>query len=151
MPSTHSLIYRLASDYPDIIFVEGSSTTMWNPSSRAIHYSHTTTQAELLHEVGHALLGHGAYERDIDLLSYERDAWDEASRLSSTYGISIDSDIIQRDLDTYRDWLHARSCCPTCQTNGIQLRASIYKCLSCQSKWQVNDARTHNLRRNVLK
>lgn len=107
--------------------------------------------AHLLHEYGHALLGHHDHDRDISLLAMERAAWDEAVQLAPKYNVTIDTDTIESALDTYRDWLHARSTCPTCATTGIQVRGDRYLCLACQAIWRVNDARSCSLRRYTIK
>ena len=150
MPSTPSLVSRLITDFPDLHFSVGS-TTLWEPSTKTIRYHPQYEAAELLHELGHALLGHSDYRRDIVLLGYERDAWQEALRLSSQYDVVIDQATVQSHLDTYRDWLHTRSACPACQANGVQLSVSVYQCLSCHTKWKVNEARTAALRRQTIK
>lgn len=103
--------------------------------------------AYLLHECGHALLGHAEYKRDIELLPMERAAWDEALVLAAQYTLAIDTDLIEDALDTYRDWLHARSLCPTCEATGIQTAPQTYTCLACHHKWRVNEARSCALRR----
>lgn len=125
----------------------------WSPSSREIVYDPAAenSQAHILHELAHALLGHCDYDRDIQLIAIERDAWQYAQEtLSSDYAVTITDDIIQDSLDTYRDWLHARSTCPGCQTTGLQDKKYHYRCVACGHKWRVNDARICGLRRHSL-
>lgn len=150
MPSTHGLISRLRIDYPQLRFASGS-TMMWEPQTQTVYYRKGCTNAELLHELGHALLGHAEYARDIILLEHERDAWSQAVKLASQYGVTISEDTIGDHLDTYRDWLHTRSICPSCQANGIQVEANVYECPACQSRWCVNEARSCALRRRQIK
>lgn len=123
----------------------------WEPLDRTIRYCEGCTDAELLHELGHALEGHSDYSRDIILLGLERDAWRRARAIARTYGIVIDDDTIDHHLDTYRDWLHARSTCPVCDASGIQTAAKLYECLACRAKWSVNEARSCGLQRHQLK
>lgn len=124
----------------------------WDHQSKTIFYSTTGADAPfyLLHEMGHAVLGHQAYPDDITLISMERAAWDEALTLSKQYTITIPDDIIEDALDSYRDWLHARSTCPTCGSTGMQSSRDAYECLACHTRWKVNEARSCALRRYTL-
>lgn len=152
MPSTHSLLDALTQDYPAIT-LEAGDHFEWQPSRTTIVYDldDPLFEARLLHEFGHALLKHSSYERDIDLIARERDAWQTARlELAPTYGVDIPGDIIHHDMDTYRDWLHARSTCPYCGSNGIQIKKRDYKCVTCLKTWRVNEARTCSLRRYRL-
>ena len=150
MPSISSLIARLTADYPDISFEQGQAA-YWSPSSRTISYTPATPSTELLHELGHALSGHTDYERDIQLIAMEHEAWTAALEIAPTYGVKIAPDTIERHMDTYRDWLHARSLCPACQANGIQVDRVTYQCPACEARWVVNEARTCALRRRQIK
>jgi hypothetical protein len=125
----------------------------WNPDTAIVSYdpSHVDCASLLLHEVGHALLGHVRYDRDIELLAIERQAWDKALSISENYGVVIDPDLIEDTLDTYRDWLHSRSLCPSCGATGLQVASKTYSCPSCHQKWHVNEARSCELRRYKTK
>jgi hypothetical protein len=147
MPSTHSLLEVLRSDYPQFEFLLATQAH-WSPDSRTIFYSTETSPAELLHELAHALLDHKKYRRDVELIKIERDAWDHAAyRLAPMYAITIDEEIVETALDSYRDWLHTRSACPSCNATGIQSSHHTYRCLACQTIWSVNEAKTCALRR----
>lgn len=152
MLSISSLVSQLARDYPALTFTPGERF-YWNPEHRTIYYvAQSNDAASLLHEVAHGILVHRDFIRDIELLEMERDAWDYASAtLAPRYGITIDADAIQTNLDTYRDWLHMRSICPACHATGVQIKQRIYRCLACRSEWTVNDARQHALRRHITK
>jgi hypothetical protein len=148
-PSTLPLLNTLARDYPFITFQAGEQFE-WHPHEATVVYDYTdpSFEARLLHEVGHCLLSHKQYDRDIDLVAMERDAWQEARTiLGPKYGIVIHSDAIDADMDTYRDWLHSRSTCPHCDSTGIQTGKKCYTCVTCRKKWQVNEARACALRR----
>lgn len=125
----------------------------WDHTACAITYNPREPQASayLLHEFGHALLGHASYSYDIDLLKMERAAWDEALGLADEYDVAIDEVLIEDTLDTYRDWLHARSVCPACTATGVQTALSSYACIACGANWRVNDARQCALRRYPTK
>lgn len=151
MPSISSLVTKLQADHPQITFTPGNNF-QWSPYEATVYYpSESTDSATLLHEVGHALLGHDSYTKDIQLIEIERDAWEYARQnLSSRYNSLIDETIVQDSLDTYRDWLHARSTCPNCQATGVQTKAQQYKCVACHTQWRVNEARICALRRYTL-
>ncbi len=147
MPSIPSLILRLKADYPQFTF-HPSDTFLWSPSEQTIHYVVDEGGAEfILHELAHGLLGHADYNHDIELLAMERAAWDKAVEIGEHYALVIDSELIQSTLDTYRDWLHARSTCPHCRATGLQVKKRRYTCPACQHAWRVNEARICALRR----
>ena len=148
MPSIHWLIQRVQSDYPDIIFAAGDEFH-WSAPTKTIQYNPALPSAseQLLHELSHAILRHTHYTKDIDLIGMERDAWEHARHVAPTYDFAISDDTIQDALDSYRDWLHARSTCPGCQATGIQTKQQAYRCLACHQQWNVNEARLCALRR----
>ena len=124
----------------------------WNHTACAITYNPAVNNAEqyLLHEFGHALLGHTEYGQDIELLHMEQEAWAKAAEIAGHYSITIDDTVIESSLDTYRDWLHSRSRCPACQSTGIEINKHHYRCLFCQTEWKVNEARGCSLRRFTI-
>jgi hypothetical protein len=147
MLSTISLIKKLKVDYPQFSFIKGASFS-WSHSESTIYYADTDDDlAYLFHELSHALLGHTSYDRDIQLMAMEREAWDYTIKLAPKYDVAISNDMVQSTLDTYRDWLHKRSTCPKCTANGLQTAKRTYKCLACGHIWYVNDAKTCALRR----
>lgn len=151
MRSMSSLVHKLKVTHPTIAFVEADQFS-WSPSQQTVFYNHHQPQAAqlLLHELSHALLGHRNYYRDVELVAMESRAWEEARRYAEMYNVRIQSAVIQDHLDTYRDWLHARSLCPACSANGYQIQTSEYECPACFQRWRVNDARLCALRRYQL-
>jgi hypothetical protein len=151
MPSTSSLITKLAHDFPAYTFIPANEF-LWSPRKQTIFYASASNDtASLLHELAHAILGHASYDKDVELLDMERDAWHHAtSSLASRYTVSISPDQVEDSLDTYRDWLHARSTCPSCNATGIQTKRGNYRCIACRMEWRVNDARICALRRYKL-
>ena len=147
--STHKHIFR---DYPNLTFT-ASDTFRWIPSTNTIEYVSTVTKQEpylLLHEIGHASLQHGTYASDIELLDMEREAWHYAlSTLVPRYGLdrTVAQSIADDALDSYREWLHRRSTCPTCSAVGIESTKHHYVCLVCEQTWRVNEARSCELKR----
>ncbi len=147
MPSTITLIKKLKTDYPQYDFKK-SSSFLWSHSEKTVYYTIENDDCSFLfHELSHALLNHADYKRDIELIAMESEAWDKAKKVAAKYDVKIDDDLIQSNLDTYRDWLHNRSTCPKCNANGLQIRDKTYKCLTCNDEWQVNDAKRCALRR----
>ncbi len=150
MPSIPSLIQKISSDFPQFSFVAGDDFH-WSHQDQTVTYRPDGSVEELLHELGHATLAHTDYSRDIELLEIERAAWSAAQTVALRYQITIDDDILQDALDTYRDWLHARSTCPTCRATGLEIKKHLYHCPACRGEWRVNEARICALRRRTLK
>lgn len=134
------LVRRLKAAHPTLTFVAGESFC-WSPQTNHIFYSAKNGEAGLLHEVGHALLGHRQYSSDLELLLKEVEAWDKAFELGGMYDITIDRDHAEDCIDTYREWLHKRSRCPSCISTGVQESPQSYRCLNCRQTWQVTAAR----------
>lgn len=138
------LINKLKYIIPDIKFVPGD-TFSWSPATTTISYTPSNTNTvhmwSLLHESGHAKLGHTNYQSDIELLLMEVAAWEEARSLARQLGTTIDEDHVQNCLDTYRDWLHQRSTCPRCGTVSLQTSPKEYRCHNCAMQWQVSTSR----------
>lgn len=150
MPSTNSLAAKLRADFPQYVYVEAEEFR-WSPSEKTVYFAVGDDTPALLHELAHAELKHTTYARDVLLLAMERDAWHYAQRrLAKKYDVEISEDAVQDSLDTYRDWLHKRSLCPNCEATGIQVKKELYRCLACESTWQVNEARACALRRRLL-
>lgn len=149
MPSMNSLLQALRTDFPGISFVAGNEF-YWSCDNNTVHFDDKEPNASflLLHELAHAQLKHSQYERDIELIKMERDAWDYAtSDIAGNYKIKIPTDLVGTTLDTYRDWLHYRSICPHCSAIGYQIKKEIYSCPTCQQTWRVNKAQDCALRR----
>ena len=151
-PSTSSLVATLEKRYPEVTF-KADEVFSWQPETKTLTYNETQPDGtwQLLHELGHALLEHQSYSRDIELIGFERDAWKKAQEIASSLSLSIPTDSIEDHLDTYRDWLHQRSQCISCSQTGIQTANHEYTCPHCKTRWRVNDARTCELRRYEIK
>lgn len=146
MPN-NNLLKKLKKTYPDIHF-KPAQYFKWSAATSTIYYDSSTPNihaASLLHEVAHAILKHTSYETDIERLQMESSAWHYAQyTLGPQFGVSISDDEKQDALDTYREWLHRRSVCKTCQVPGIQMKTDTYQCLNCKCQWHVS----RNNRRN---
>ncbi len=134
------LLHKLQADFPQFTFVAGQAYC-WSPQNNHIFYSLEQGASGLLHELGHALLGHGHYHSDIELLHKEVEAWERAFDLGTTYKVQIDHAHAEDCLDTYRDWLSKRSSCPSCDSSGLQDTPERYQCPNCLHSWHVTAAR----------
>lgn len=152
MPSTHSLLPKLQKDYPQLVFAPGDRF-VWSPDVHTVFYDTTDPDntSLLLHELAHGLLGHHAYSKDIELVAMEAEAWDKALELAPRYAVDITDEVVQDTLDSYREWLHARSTCPECEATGYQSGKKEYTCVACSHVWRVNEARICALRRYSTK
>jgi hypothetical protein len=147
MQSIISIISQLESKFPELSF-KPSDDFFWSPSDNTIFYNNNDNEIELLfHEIGHALLGHSNFESDVQLITMERDAWDRARLLATDFNINVTDELVQSNLDSYRDWLHKRSTCPNCSAVGLQVKKAAYSCPACNHTWSVNTAITCALRR----
>lgn len=152
MQAISSLITKLISSYPEITFSIGEYA-YWSPSKRTVFYSPGEAHAAwvILHETAHGLLKHSDYKRDIELVRLEQEAWSYAvATLAPRFGITIDPDFIEAQLDTYRDWLHNKSTCPSCQSNGLEQLAHHYICPHCTTSWHTNTGIDAGIRRFVV-
>ncbi len=143
--SVTNLVGQLSSQLDHITFKDGTSF-YWSPENKTISYISSQLDDHggvwsLLHEVGHARLEHKTYSSDFELLSLEVAAWQNAQLLANELAIAIEEDHIQECLDTYRDWLHRRSTCPTCGTVGLQHSPIEYRCHNCTTTWKVSASR----------
>jgi predicted RNA-binding Zn-ribbon protein involved in translation (DUF1610 family) len=142
--TSKTFVGQIIKDYPQFKFEPGQQEH-WSPKTNTITYSQAEPLAELqyglLHELAHALLGHNSYNSDFELLKLETEAWALAVKIGKKYKIKLDPDHIQDCLDTYRDWLHRRSKCPTCGMHVLQDNSSSYKCFNCGTGWQVSARR----------
>lgn len=151
MPAISSLIAKLAASYPEITFSTGEYA-YWSTSQKTVFYCPHEPHAAwvILHETAHSLLDHQDYSRDIELLRLEQEAWSYATTLlAPRFGITIDPEFIETQLDTYRDWLHSKSTCPACQSNGLEQAKHHYTCLHCQTSWHTNTGIDVEIRRFI--
>lgn len=144
---------QLRRDFPELTFKSGKQDH-WSPKTDTITYKSGVAIKEMqygiLHELAHAQLDHNDYHNDFELLKLETQAWELAAKIGRKYGIKIDDEHIQDCLDTYRDWLHARSRCPTCGMNVLQTDPYHYRCFNCQTQWSVTNGRFVRPYRRIL-
>lgn len=149
-----NLLLKLQKDYPELSFKSGE-VFCWSPKTREVLYKEHSVDDDkplwaLMHEVAHALLRHENYTNDFELVQLESEAWQKARILGRHYKIPIPNEHIQDCLDTYRDWLHARSLCPNCHRNGLEDSSGHYQCLNCPAAWQVTKEKLKRVYRRKL-
>lgn len=145
----NKFVERLEQDFPDLRFRPGRKFAFRPP--RTIVYEQFCDQKEgatevateirgqaerryqlcLLHELGHATLGHRDFRTDPERLRMEAAAWGRAEELSDRYGVEFDRELAEAELDSYRDWLHQRSRCPACGLTRYQTPDGRYHCPGC--------------------
>ncbi len=138
-----NLIAKLRPLVGGASFVKGDGF-YWSPKTRTITYIDKESEQNnwaLIHEAAHAKLGHTNYSSDFELLKLEVEAWGEAKDLSKEVDLAIDENHIQDCLDTYRDWLHRRSTCPSCSVVSLQITDRSYQCHNCSTAWSVSSSR----------
>lgn len=143
--SAPKLLEAVQQFTPGITFEAGKSF-YWSPHKSTVTYNSSHLGKEpgiwsLLHETAHAQLEHTIYKTDFELLLLEVAAWEHAKEIAHSLKLNIDEDHVQDCLDTYRDWLHRRSTCPTCGSVGLQHSISEYNCHNCNTTWHVTAAR----------
>ena len=155
MTTPKLLLNQLERDFPSFSFASADLFS-WLPEQKIIQHPNLSTDediARLFHELSHGVLNHANYSRDIQLIDMEREAWEYATQEVAPkydFALSMDDDVVQDALDTYREWLHKRSLCPKCGAVGLEFAQQRYRCLNCQSEWKVNEAKRCQLRRYLL-
>ncbi len=124
---------RLIRDFFDFKFVLGAKFSFRPPKTIVIGPPEPFSRLLVLHELGHAVCGHRDFRMDITRLKMENQAWEEAKKLAVRYEIEANEDVVQDELDTYRDWLHQKSRCPICGLTRFQTPDSQYHCPRCES------------------
>ena len=123
---------RLVDDFSDYRFILGTKFTFRPPRTIVIGPPEPFSQLLVLHEVGHAICKHKSFKMDVRRLKMENQAWEEARKLAVRYKVPVDENLIQDQLDTYRDWLHQKSRCPDCGLTRFQTPDGQYHCPRCE-------------------
>jgi hypothetical protein len=130
----NNLLETLKVDYPNYTFKSGKKFAFTSPRTIVIGPEQPSYDLLILHELAHAILGHKRYTQDIQRIKMERNAWDYVrTSLCKKYNISWNQNFAESELDTYRDWLHRKSLCPTCHLTRVQTPDGIYHCPFCNN------------------
>ena len=124
---------QLALDDPALNFRRGRKFAFRPPKTIVLGSPEPFYELLTLHEVSHAILKHKGFKMDVERLKMEVAAWEQAKKLAANYGIEVDEDFIQDQLDTYRDWLHQKSRCPVCGLTRFQTPDGNYHCPRCEN------------------
>ena len=127
------LLDRLRKDFPEIRFRSGVKFLFRPPRTVVLGADEAHSELLLLHEVGHALCGHRTFTTDVRRLKMEREAWTKAKSLCAKYGIVYDDEVVEHELDSYREWLDKKSRCPRCGLTRFQTPDGQYHCPRCES------------------
>ena len=127
------LLNCLKRDYPNYRFLDGKKYSFRPPRTIVIGPEETNSDLLLLHELGHAICGHRSFNTDIERLKIEVEAWEKVRELAERYGVVVDEDCIEGELDTYREWLHQKSRCPKCGLTRFETPDGIYHCPRCEN------------------
>ena len=123
----------LIEDFTKLRFIMGAKFAFRPPKTVVIGPYEPFSRLLTLHEVGHAVCKHKDFRTDVKRLKMENQAWEKARELALSYGIEVNEDVIQGELDTYRDWLHQKSRCPRCGLTRFQTPGSRYHCPLCDN------------------
>lgn len=141
------LLEKLKTDFPDFRFVTGRKFAFRPPRTIVIESrktgagktgseeveTETDSELLLLHEVGHATLGHRNFRMDAERLKMELAAWEKARELAKYYEVEFNDELMEMELDSYRDWLHRKSRCPKCGLTRYQTPDGYYHCPRCEN------------------
>jgi len=127
------LVKKLKTDYPNLAFIKGERFKFRYPKTIVVDYDESNAELLLLHELGHAILGHRDFKTDVERLKMEAEAWEKAKELAERYRIDYNEEIVQAELDTYRDWLHKKSRCPKCGLTRFETSDGVYHCPRCEN------------------
>ena len=131
MATEKSTLKCLEEDYPDLRFVSGKKFAFRPPRTVVFEEGADNFDLLILHEVGHALCGHKTFGMNIERLKMEVEAWGKARELAETYAVPFDEEIVESELDTYRNWVHQKSRCPKCGLTRFETREGEYRCPQC--------------------
>lgn len=123
----------IKKDFPSYVFKDGPKFAFRPPKTIYIGPSEEHDSILLLHELGHAILGHVNFNTDPERLKMECAAWEKARALAIKYGVDFDEDLMQDELDTYRNWLDKKSRCKKCGLTRYQTPDGTYHCPRCEN------------------
>ena len=124
---------RLQADFDEFRFICSKKFAFRPPRTIVIGPLEAHWELLTLHELSHAILKHRNFTVDAERLKMENAAWEQVRQLAPKYGVKIDENLIQDELDTYRDWLHKKSRCPVCGLTRFQTPDEQYHCPRCEN------------------
>ena len=128
-----TFLARIKSDFPEFKFIDGARFSFRPPRTIVVGPEENSDSLLLLHELGHALCGHRDFDTGVRRVKMEREAWDKARELAEIYGVLINDNAVECELDTYREWLHKKSRCPRCGLTRFQTPDGEFHCPRCEN------------------
>lgn len=128
-----TFLARIKSDFSEFNFIFGARFSFRPPKTIVVGPSEENDSLLLLHELGHALSKHRDFDTSVKRVRMEREAWDKARDLAKKYEIDFDEEMVESELDTYREWLHKKSRCPKCGLTRFQSPDGAYHCPKCEN------------------
>lgn len=134
--AARDLVQKISEQYPKLRLKQGKKFAFRSPKTivyeeKGAGLSLNEYKLSLLHELGHALLGHRDFRTDAERIKMERAAWERARELCAGWGVSYEEEWVEERLDSYRDWLHKKSLCPECGLTRYQTVNGEYHCPGC--------------------
>ena len=131
-----TFLEKIKADYPQLRFISGQRFAFRPPRTIVVDYSEKSNASPLLllHEVGHALIGEYSYKTEVGRLKIEVRAWEKAKELANLYSVRVDKELIEGELDSYRDFLHQKSRCPECGLTRFQTPGGVFLCPKCDTR-----------------
>lgn len=124
---------KIETDFPELCFKKGKKFAFRPPKTIVIGPEEPNDSLLLLHELGHALCHHCDFNTNTKRLKMEREAWEKARELCPLYEVLYDEEVVEGELDSYRDWLDKKSRCPSCGLTRFQTSDGSYHCPRCES------------------
>ncbi len=131
-----AFLKELQENYPNFVFKPGHKF-LFRPK-KTIYYieANDNFRLLLLHELAHALLEHFSFDRSLERLEIERDAWEKTQKLCVIYNIPFDEKLAESELNTYRDWVHQKTLCKTCGLTCLEVSSESLYCPFCQKTYK---------------
>lgn len=131
-----TIIAQLQAQFPEVRWRQAPRFSFRPPHTVCLGRPQPHYGLLALHELGHCLEKHRDFCTEIGRLQMERAAWERARCVwrqlnLGEQGLIWDEDFVETQLDTYRDWLHARSRCPRCSSTRFQTPDGAYHCPFC--------------------
>ena len=127
-----TFLESIKKSYPDFAFRPGHKFLFRPPKTIRYIESDENFRLLLLHELAHAILGHFSFDRSLERLQIERDAWAKTRELCSLYSIPFDEEFAEAELNTYRDWVHQKTLCKHCGLSCLEVSSESLYCPFCQ-------------------
>ena len=131
-----SFLETLKTVYPSFTFKPGRKF-LFRPKKTILYLeSNENFRLLLLHELAHALLGHFSFDRSLERLQIERDAWEKTRELCDLHSVPFNESLAEAELNTYRDWVHQKTLCKTCGATCLEVNSESLFCPNCQKTYK---------------